>query len=282
MGAEAALVKGGHMAGDEVLDVLVTEDGVETASHPRIETDAIHGSGCMLSSAIAARLAHDEPLVDAVGRSVALMERAVRYHHDVGEGASAVHHLVDVRNEAARHETAEAVENIVDWFAERDVSPLVPEVGMNVVGALPYAEEPAEMAAVEGRITRTLSGVKPNRGVRFGASSHVARFLLTAREYHPDLRYAVNVRFDERVEAALDALEGEVAAYDRESQPDDIAEREGSTMQWAASRVFDGEEYPVAVIDRGDHGKEPITKVVGETPQRTAERVVLILDALPP
>jgi len=280
MGADAALVKGGHMAGDEVLDVLVTEDVIEAARHPRIDTDATHGSGCMLSSAIAARLAHEDPLVDAVGRSVALMERAVRYHHDVGAGPGAVHHLVDVRNEAARHGTAEAVEDVVDWFVERDVSPLVPEVGMNVVGALPYAEETGETAAVEGRITRTTSGVKPNRGVRFGASSHVARFLLEAREYHPDLRYAVNVRFDERVEAALAALGGEVAEYDRAEEPDEVAAEEGSTMQWAARRVFDREEHPVAVVDRGDHGKEPITKVVGETPQRTAERVVTVLEAL--
>jgi hydroxymethylpyrimidine/phosphomethylpyrimidine kinase len=281
MGADAALVKGGHVPGEEVLDVLVTPDTIETARHPRIETEASHGSGCMLASAIATRLAHDEPLLDAVGKSVALMERAVRYHHAVGEGPGAVHHLVALRNEAARHETAEAVEDVVAWFVDRDVSPLVPEVGMNVVGALPYAEETGETAAVEGRITRTLSGIKPNRGVRFGASSHVARFLLAAREYHPDLRFAVNLRFDERVEAALDALDGDVAEFDRDAQPEDVASVEGSTMQWGARQAFDREPSPVAVVDRGAHGKEPITKVVGETPQRTAERVVTLLEALP-
>ena len=280
MGADAALVKGGHVSGDEVLDVLVTEETIETASHPRIETVATHGSGCTLSSAIAARLAHGEPLLDAVGRSVAFMERAVRYHHDVGEGPGAVHHLAGIRNEAARHETAEAVADIVEWFVDRNVAPLVPEVGMNVVGALPHAETTDETAAVEGRITRTLSGVKPNRGVRFGASSHVARFLLTAREFHPDLRFAINLRFDEDVESALATLDGDVAEYDRDAQPADVAGEEGSTMQWGASRAFDREQYPVAVVDRGAHGKEPIAKVVGETASETAERVVTVLKAL--
>ncbi|MFB6172088.1 MAG: bifunctional hydroxymethylpyrimidine kinase/phosphomethylpyrimidine kinase [Haloarculaceae archaeon] len=281
MGADAALVKGGHAPGEEVLDVLVTPDQIETARHPRVDTDATHGSGCTLSAAIAARLADGEPLADAVGRSVAFMERAIRYHHDVGRGPGAVHHMVGVRNEAARNETAEAVADVVEWFVDRDVSPLVPEVGMNVVGALPYAEATGETAAVEGRITRTLSGVKPNRGVRFGASSHVARFLLAAREFHPDLRFAVNARFDETVEAALDALDGDVAEFVREDQPESVAAEEGSTMQWGASRAFDRAEAPVAVVDRGAHGKEPIVKVVGETPQRTAERVVTILEALP-
>jgi len=105
----------------------------------------------------------------------------VRYYSDVGEGHGAVNHMVPLRNEAAREPTAEEVQAIVDRFVDADVSALVPEVGMNVVGATPYAESVAETAAVEGRITRTLSGVQPNRGVRFEASSHVARFLLSAR-----------------------------------------------------------------------------------------------------
>ncbi|MFQ3320427.1 MAG: hydroxymethylpyrimidine kinase/phosphomethylpyrimidine kinase [Natronomonas sp.] len=271
MGADAALVKGGHIPGDEVLDVLVTPDDIETARHPRVETDATHGSGCALSAAIATRLAHGEPLVDAVGRSVAFMERAVRYHHDVGEGPGAVHHLAALRNEAAKNPTAEAVEDVVRWVVEQNVRALVPEVGMNVVGATPYAEETTETAAVEGRITKTMSGVQPNRGVRFGASSHVARFLIEAREFQPDLRFAVNCRFDDDVEAALDSLDWTVAEYDRDDEP---ADAEG-TMNWAARAVFgdaaDGSR-PVAVLDRGSVGKEAIVKLVAESSETLAER----------
>jgi hydroxymethylpyrimidine kinase/phosphomethylpyrimidine kinase len=277
MGADAALVKGGHIPGDEVLDVLVTEEAIETARHPRIDTDATHGSGCTLSAAIATRLARGEPLVDAVGRSVDFMERAVRYHHDVGRGPGAVHHLVDLRNDAARDETAERVTDIVEWFVEENVRPLVPEVGMNVVAATPYAEEPGDAAAVDGRITKTLDGIAPNRGVRFGASSHVARFLLGAREYHPRFRFAVNCRFDEDVEAALSSLGWSVAEYDRSEEPDDA----DGTMEWAASEVFATDMVPpVAVVDRGAVGKEPITKLLAGDGRTVAERVVELRDEL--
>ncbi|MFW5964730.1 MAG: bifunctional hydroxymethylpyrimidine kinase/phosphomethylpyrimidine kinase, partial [Natronomonas sp.] len=134
-GADAALVKGGHIPGEEVLDILVTPEHIETARHLRIDTEATHGSGCTLSSAIATRLAHGEPLVDAVGRSVAFLQRAIRYHHDAGEGPGAVHHLVAIRNEATREPTAETVYDAVSWLVAENVRPLVPEVGMNVVGA---------------------------------------------------------------------------------------------------------------------------------------------------
>jgi hydroxymethylpyrimidine/phosphomethylpyrimidine kinase len=280
MGADAALVTGGHVPGDEVVDVLVTADGVETARHARVDTDATHGSGCTLSAAIATHLARGESLDDAVHSSVAFLERAIRYHHDVGEGPGAVHHSVALRNEAARNETAEAVEAVVERLVAEGVRPLVPEVGTNVVGATPYAEAVDETAAVEGRITKTMGGVQPNRGVRFGASSHVARFLLAAREYHPELRFAVNCRFDDDVEAALESLEWDVAEYDRDAEPDDVKRQEGSTMQWGARQVFGTDDPPVAVVDRGEVGKEAIVKLVAASPIGLSDRVVELLHEL--
>jgi len=280
-GADGALVKGGHVPGDEVVDVLVTGDRIETVTHPRIETDATHGSGCTLSAAIGTRLAYGDDLVSAAQTGINLLERAVRYSLDVGEGPGAVHHMAAVRDRAERQPTAEHVESIVATFVDEDVSLLVPEVGMNVVGATPYAETPAECAAVEGRITRTLSGVSPNRGVRFGASSHVARFLLAARECDPDLQFAVNCRFDEDVELALDSLCWSVNEYDRSNEPEPTKTAEGNTMQWGARQVFlDTDETPVAVIDRGEVGKEAIVKLLAPDAATLEKRALTLLERL--
>ena len=104
MGADAALIKGGHVPGRTVRDVLVTPDGVETIAGARIDTDATHGSGCALSAAIATRLAREEPTTEAVSRSVGFVRRAIEHHHDVGRGPGAVNHLVD-RPDAPREVT---------------------------------------------------------------------------------------------------------------------------------------------------------------------------------
>jgi hydroxymethylpyrimidine/phosphomethylpyrimidine kinase len=286
MGADAALVKGGHIDGDDVVtDTLVDtlpdgEPRVRTFGHPRIDTEATHGSGCTLSSAIAAHLAHGETLGYAVEAGTAFMERAVRYSLDVGQGPGAVHHLAALREAADRHRTMTDVAEVVEAFVDRDVSRLVPEVGMNVVGATAYAEAVGETAAVEGRITRTFSGIAPNRGVRLGASSHVARFLLAAREFDPDLRFAVNCRFDDETEAATAELDGPVTEYDRDAEP----EAASGTMGWGARQAFGAvdadDPTPVAVLDRGAVGKEAIIKVVGETPEELGERVFTLLDAV--
>jgi hydroxymethylpyrimidine/phosphomethylpyrimidine kinase len=281
MGADAALVKGGHIPGEDVVDVLVTDELFETVCHPRVETEATHGSGCTLSSAIATRLAYGDDIDVAVRTGIDLLGRAVRYGLEVGEGPGTVHHMVAIRDRAEREPTAEQVETVVGQFVREDVSPLVPEVGMNVVGATPYAEVPGECAAVEGRLTRTFDGVKPNRGVRFGASSHVARFLLAAREFDSDIRFAVNCRFDEDVELALDSLDWPTAEYQRSEQPAEVKTAEGNTMQWGAAQAFtDAESTPVAVYDRGDLGKEPIVKLLAPDATTLADRTLALLDVL--
>lgn len=280
MGAEAALLKGGHLPTEEVEDVLVTGEGARTFEHARVDTEATHGSGCTLGSAIAARLARGEKLEAAVEDALEFMGRAVRYSLDVGEGPGSVHHLAELRNRAGREPTAEEVQEIVERFVAADLRGLVPEVGMNVVGATPYAESVGETAAVEGRITKTMAGVAPNRGVRFGASSHVARFLLSAREFAPDLRFAVNCRFDDDVEAALDALEAPITEFDRSEEPEELKEEEGSTMGWGARQAFDVAETPAAVIDRGEVGKEAIVKIVASGPETLIERTLAVHDAL--
>lgn len=67
MGARAVLIKGGHLPGDEVVDVLLQEDGSELLFRDtRIATPNTHGTGCTLSSAMASYLALGEELADAV------------------------------------------------------------------------------------------------------------------------------------------------------------------------------------------------------------------------
>ncbi|WP_257299826.1 bifunctional hydroxymethylpyrimidine kinase/phosphomethylpyrimidine kinase [Haloarchaeobius sp. FL176] len=275
MGADAALVKGGHIDTDGVVDVLVTADSSAVFEHPRVADAATHGSGCTLSAAVAANLATGDDLVDAVEAAVDFVARAIRYHADVGTNG-AVNHHVALRNEAAARETIAGVERVVDDLVAADASALIPEVGTNVVGALPSAESVDETVAVDGRLASVHDGVRATGGVRFGASSHVARFLFSAREYDPALRFACNCRFDESVEAAVDALGWPSATYDRSEEPADA-----STMDWAGRSTFGAaDETPVAVLDYGAHGKESMCKLVAPDAGTLSERVLALLDAV--
>ena len=88
MGARAVLLKGGHLPGDEVTDLLVTGTGVaQRLSSSRIESRNTHGTGCTLSSAIAAHLAQGEPLERAVSLARAFILQAIAQGAEVHTGA---------------------------------------------------------------------------------------------------------------------------------------------------------------------------------------------------
>ncbi|RQO80841.1 bifunctional hydroxymethylpyrimidine kinase/phosphomethylpyrimidine kinase [Acidovorax sp. FJL06] len=87
LGAPAALLKGGHLPGDWVVDVLATRDGVvQRLESARIATHNGHGTGCTLSSAIAAHLALGLPLVQAVERARSYILGAIAAGADVHTG----------------------------------------------------------------------------------------------------------------------------------------------------------------------------------------------------
>lgn len=73
LGAKAALLKGGHLKGNIMRDVLAQERGVITLEAPRVENASTHGTGCRLSSAIAAYLGLEETLEEACAKAKAYL-----------------------------------------------------------------------------------------------------------------------------------------------------------------------------------------------------------------
>jgi hydroxymethylpyrimidine/phosphomethylpyrimidine kinase len=93
-GAGAALVKGGHLQGDMVTDVLVTREGVRRFSRPRLDTPSTHGTGCTLSAAITAGLALGRPLETAVADALDFVHRAIARAPGLGGGHGPLDHTV--------------------------------------------------------------------------------------------------------------------------------------------------------------------------------------------
>ena len=87
MGARAALVKGGHLAGTgDIVDVLVQNGAARRFMHPRIDTTSTHGTGCTLSAGIAAGLALGRPLEQAVADALDFVHRAIAAAPGLGRG----------------------------------------------------------------------------------------------------------------------------------------------------------------------------------------------------
>ena len=92
LGARAVLVKGGHLEGDRLFDVLVGPDGVEIFEGERIQTRHTHGTGCTLASAIATGLGQGLTLRAAVARARAYLTEAIRLAPGLGQGHGPLDH----------------------------------------------------------------------------------------------------------------------------------------------------------------------------------------------
>ncbi len=95
-GAGAALVKGGHLAGDEVVDLYWDGEIELRFRAPRIRTRHTHGTGCTLSAAIAAGLARGTPLPEAVKAAVHWVRKAIAGAPGLGAGRGPLDHFAEV------------------------------------------------------------------------------------------------------------------------------------------------------------------------------------------
>ena len=93
LGASAVLIKGGHIPGDTIVDLLRTADGDGARfEHARIATQSTHGTGCTLASAIATGVAHGFTLRDAVERAEDYVLEAIRTAPGLGKGHGPLNH----------------------------------------------------------------------------------------------------------------------------------------------------------------------------------------------
>ena len=94
LGAQAALIKGGHLTADPLTDVLVTRAGVRRFRQARLATQSTHGTGCTLSAAVAAGLALGRTLEVAVVDAIDFVHRAMVAAPHLGGGRGPLNHTV--------------------------------------------------------------------------------------------------------------------------------------------------------------------------------------------
>lgn len=92
LGADVALVKGGHLNGPTVEDTLVSAGGVQVFTTPRLDTTSTHGTGCTLSSAIATEIAQGNGLQTSIKRAIDYVHKAIATAPGFGNGHGPLNH----------------------------------------------------------------------------------------------------------------------------------------------------------------------------------------------
>jgi len=288
LGAEAAIVTGGHLEGT---DVLVTKKGHHLICGEKV-AGGNHGVGCTYSAALTAFLGRGWNLERAAKAAKKFAAASVNKSIGVGRGASPVNPLGEALERAERFDVLTEVQGGVDLLVEEPAfRHLIPEVGSNLGMAIFGASVPEDVAAVEGRMVRIGSRVKACGSVQFGASSHVARILLSAVTSDPEVRAGMNIRFGTDVLDVIQKLGLSTSHFSREDEPSG-----SKTMSWGTREAikrfrsrpgFEADapaissSVPQVIWDRGGPGKEPMIRLLGISAREVANSAVQIARSLP-
>lgn len=276
MGPRSAVIKGGHLSTEKTIDVLYYGGDYRIFEAERLNVNTTHGTGCSFSAAIAAFIARGDDIPLAVEKAKAFITYAIKFGLNIGKGVGPVNPMAQLYKEASKYQVLRNVDRARRILEPSPYTVLVtPEVGINIAMALPYAESLEDVAAIPGRIMKAFSGVKSSSPPDFGASSHLARYILEVMKHDPNKRAAINIKFSERI---LDVLSGKglkISFYDRSEEPEEIKLIEGMSIPWGVKVAIEkAGGVPDVIFHRGDVGKEPMIVLIGEDAVTLARIVV--------
>lgn len=286
----AALIKGGHAQGEQIVDILFYKNKHFQFTKPRIQTKNTHGTGCALSSAITAEIAKlvfsqqwtPDEIVGCVERAQTAMEYMIAWGLDLGTGNGPIHALAPLRNQSAYWECLQQVRSALTRLGAlpgtsttHHLAHLIPEVGSNFAVCTPYAMNTNDVAGIEGRIVRTHTGIKAVMGPWMGVSGHVGRLLLTMREFDQSIHSAMNIRFSEETLTRCEKLGLSIGTFDRSEEPKEVKEQEGMSLIWGVQKAMENRSKSLDVIyDHGDIGREPMIRLFAPTANELVERIL--------
>ncbi|WP_457614898.1 thiamine-phosphate synthase family protein [Methanopyrus sp.] len=265
------LVTGGHSV--DRRDVWVPAEG-STIAWEVPSGEGAHGSGCVLSTALACFLTRGLDPETAAERAVRFARTAVRRARDTPFGR-VVNPVAQIRRNAALGRAMRHVILAVEIIESDPVfTRAIPQVGMNVAEVFDPSRDLEGVVGLSGRIV--LDGDSPRAVGRPvpGGSKHIGTVALTAHRLDPSVRAAVNARYDEKFIERARGLGFVVSSFYRSEEPEEV----DSTMEWGTEMAFRrADDTPDVVYDEGDVGKEPMIRVLGRSAVEAVTKLRMLL-----
>ncbi|MDD5008270.1 MAG: PfkB family carbohydrate kinase [Syntrophorhabdaceae bacterium] len=275
-GINAVIIKGGHLKG-EPTDILY--DGKEFVEwkKKRIER-VIHGTGCSFSSSVLSYLVNDYPMKEAFLAAEQYTERLLKESYRIdADGYFYTSSGIANSKAAQKWEILNSLRRASKRLLQLNCIELVPEVQMNIGYAIMNAGGIEDIAAFPGRIGKRGDGIYFRGDPEFGASSHVARLILTYMRHYPYVRTCVNIRYDKAILARAKERNMYVVFFDRKKEPSKVRGAEGKSLDYLVDIILRRVKRPPDIIyDKGDTGKEPIIRLFARDPQELTEKMEMI------
>ncbi len=285
---KAVIIKSAASNQDEIIDLVLINRKIENQIKKEFQlfkkkkilfNGNIHGTGCVFSSAITAFLAKKNTIEKAIINAENFFDDKFQKFIELPEEGK----IIDLTISDERLKVINQIKEIYNFISPlKKFSKLIPEVRMNISGALPDATRKEDIAGIDGRITIVNGFPKASGEIKFGVSDHTARLILSAKEYDNSINFVMNMKYNAdwilKIHKNTDL---ELKEINRENQPETIKEKEFSTMQWLIKESIEKlEKIPDIIWDKGSIGKEPMMRLFGKNSQNMIAKINKIIDVI--
>ncbi len=284
LGASNVIIKGGHDSNQnqKILDILVEKenDNITKLYNDRLKIAETHGTGCNFSSALASFLAKGHDIKESFFLANDYVKEGLNDIAKIGNGIGVTNPLMNLYINSTRYKVFTSLYKSVKILEElKGFYLLIPETKTNFVYSLENPKNMQDVAGVVGRITNMGTKIRSPNVVEFGASSHVARAVISAHQLNHLFRSAINIKNDQEI---LDVCKENFvcSVYSRNEEKIENKDKEGFTVSWGINNAMEKLHNAEVVYHHGDYGKEPMILIFGKDPFEIIDKIKIIISKL--
>ena len=264
LGAKNVIITGYRESEREIEDFVMESDSNYILKGKRIKM-INHGSGCNYSASITASLARKKSVHEAAKIAKEYVYQSIKNSKNLGKGIK----ITYKKNSEIQKQLSLS---IIDFQNIKNVSKFIPECQTNFVFSKNKPKNIKNVLGISGRLVKSGNDVIQAGDLVFGGSQHVATALIEVSKKFPEIRSAINIKYEPKLITKAKKRKMSVLNYNRKKESKNSKLKENSSISWGVSSCLKS-EMPDIIYHKGDLGKEPMIIVFGCTPTEVVKKI---------
>jgi len=272
MGAKNVVIKGFDGKKGYIVDFVFNGKKYDIISSDKLEK-INHGSGCNYSSSLSVAIVKGKNLLDSCKFAKEFSYNSIKNAEKIGKGMS-----ITKPSKKIKLDEKILQKSIVTLKKIENIHSLIPECQTNFVYSKPNPNSIEDILGIAGRIVKTGKEIVMAGSIEYGGSQHVATAVLEISKKFPQIRSALNIKYDKKIISKFKKNGLIVLSYNRKKEPVDKKNKENSSISWGIKHAVKKSNFPPDIIfHEGDLGKEAMIIIFGKTPNEVTKKITSIL-----